>query len=50
MKCQESSETRFPKVWRLYGPCLKGKRLFEVSEKVEFIFANIRFKKLLDPD
>ena len=25
IKCQESSETRFGKVWRLYGPSLMGK-------------------------
>ena len=33
MKRRESSETRFPKVWQLYGPCSKGKRSFEVSNK-----------------
>ena len=30
MKRRESSETRFPEVWRLYGPCLRGKRPFKV--------------------
>ena len=29
--CWGSSETRFGKVWWSYGPCLRGKRPFEVS-------------------
>ena len=32
MKRQESSETRFPKVAQLYGPCSRGKRPFEVRQ------------------
>ena len=30
MKRRESTETHFPEVWRLYGPCLRGKRPFKV--------------------
>ena len=30
IKCRGSSETCFDKVWRLYGPCLRGKRPFKV--------------------
>ena len=37
-KRRESSETRFPKVWRLYGPSSRGK-LREIFAKV---FAEIR--------
>ena len=33
MKCRESSETRFPKVWRVYEPCLRDERPFDVSLK-----------------
>ena len=32
MKRRESSETRFPEVWRLYGPCLRGKQPFKVYQ------------------
>ena len=33
MKCQESSETSFPEVWRPYVPCLRGKRPFKVCKQ-----------------
>ena len=35
MKHQESSETRFRKVWQLYELCSRDKRAFEVSKKIE---------------
>ena len=33
MKCRESSETRFGKVWAWSEPCLRGKRPFKVCKK-----------------
>ena len=35
IKCRGSSETRFGKVWSRTELCLRGKRLFEVSKKIE---------------
>ena len=40
MKCRESSETRFPKVWRLYGPSLRAK----LRENFAKVFAKIFMK------
>ena len=55
IKCWESSETNCVKVWAGFGPCLGGKRTFEVFEQfrnltsicsVEFLVSFFRRRPL----
>ena len=43
MKCWESSETRFPKVWGRTEPCSRGKRPFKVRRKKTFLRFSLGF-------